>query len=203
MHEKLMRLFLVNLKTSMNICIDATLKGVMVNSSEEQDPLPQGEVAEEVEEIKEEIKKTQEPKKLPNPNRKVYSKAEPPKTKAERDLYKIQWEELGEKGLQEDYLNGKVNSIGESLVEETPVEEAKPEELEDFQDDFAGVESEVEEEKKTFTEPEIRELLMEYYKKNGKEAAYALLAQFGADQISKIKPEDYAAVHKLATSELQ
>lgn len=119
-------------------------------------------------------------KKLPNPKRKVYSIHEPAKTKVEKELYMIQWAELGDK--QEDYLAGKIDSLGNAL------ENAEKEE------DFGDFGDFTEEKKAEFTAEQVREALMKYAKTNGKDEAYKVLAQFGAKKIADIKEEQFADV---------
>lgn len=122
-----------------------------------------------------------EEKKLPNPKRTVYTAEEPAKTKVEKELFMIQWKDLGKKKLQEDFLAGKVDSLGNAL------ESAE-------EDDEFGDFGEVEEEKSEFTADQVREALKKYAKDNGKDEAYKVLAQFGAKKIADIKEDQFSDV---------
>jgi|LULL01.1.fsa_nt_gb hypothetical protein len=177
--EKLFRLLLVNLAYAL----DATTHEREVAYVEEE-PLDMTADLEGETDDKEEKKpaaKKDEKKSTPNPKRKVYTKDEPAKTKVEKELYMIQWAELGKKGLQEDYLAGKVDSLGNAL------------ESADEDDDFADF-GEVEEEKAEFTADQVRDALKAYAKDNGKDEAYKVLAQFGAKKIADIKEKDFSDV---------
>lgn len=124
---------------------------------------------------------TKTDKKLPNPERKVYTKAEPPKTKAERDLFKIHWASLGKEGLQDEYNDGKVDSEGGVL-----------EGGEDF--DSSDFDAPAKEDAKTYTAEEVRKSLQKYAKEKGKDAAYKVLSSVGAKKIADIEEDKFAAV---------
>jgi hypothetical protein len=173
--EKLFKLLLVNLAYAL----DATAHDKEVAYVEDGEI--EIEEADDKEEKKPAAKKEDEKKSTPNPKRKVYTKDEPAKTKVEKELYMIQWAELGEKGLQEDFLAGKVDSLGNAL------------ESADEDEDFADF-GEVEEEKAEFTADQVRDALKAYAKDNGKDEAYKVLAQFGAKKIADIKEKDFSDV---------
>lgn len=155
----------------------ATVKGTEVNPSTKVEKVSKVETT----------KAVTEEKPLPNPKRKVYTNAEPAKTKVEKELYMIQWGELGEKGLQDDYLAGKCDSLGNPLEVK---EEAASDDFGDF-GDFEGGESEA---KKDYTPEQVREALQKYAKDNGREEAYKVLATVGAKKIADIEPKDFATV---------
>lgn len=178
METKLFKLLLVNLAYAL----DATAHEKEVAYVEEGELDMTADL--ESEDDKEEEKKPaakKEDEKLPNPKRAVYTKDEPAKTKVEKELFMIQWADLGKRKLQDEFLAGKVDSLGNAL------------ESADEDEDFGDF-GEVEEEKAEFTEEQVREALKNYAKDNGKEEAYKVLAQFGAKKIADIKESQFSDV---------
>jgi len=177
--EKLFKLLLVNLAYAFDAT--ANEKEVVILEEDEIDMTEdlEGETQEEEETPKKE--KKEEKKGKPNPKRKAYTADEPAKTKVEKDLYMLQWKDLGKKGLQDDFLAGKIDSLGNAL------ESAE-------EDDEFGDFGEVEETKAEFTAEQVREALKAYAASNGKDEAYKVLAQFGAKKIADIKEDQFADV---------
>ncbi len=176
METKLFKLLLVNLAYAL----DATAHEREVAYVEEEEI---GEIEEATDDKEEKKPATEkEDKSLPNPKRKVYTKDEPAKTKIEKELYMVQWEELGEKGLQDDFLAGKIDSLGNAL------------ESADEDEDFGDFGEVSQEEAPEFTPEQVRDALKNFAKENGKEEAYKILAQFGAKKIADIKEENFADI---------
>jgi len=164
--EKLFKLLLINLSYALEATASESEVAFMEEAPKEEAP-------------KEEAPKEDAP--LPNPNRKKYTQDAPAKTKAEKELFKIQWQKLNSE-MQERYHAGQIDSTGEEI--------ASAEVDEDFGDFGEAQEAP----KPEHTAEEMREALKAYARENGKEEAYKVLAQFGAKKIADIKEAQFSEV---------
>ena len=130
--------------------------------------------------------------------RKFFTSDNPPKTAAEIKLWQGQWAAMS-KEQQEAYTRGEVASNIASLQAkidahaaekvETKVDPVLCDDLDDLADLGDVIPAVV-----TFTKDQVREALKAFAMKNGRDAAYAILDQFGSRKVDEIGATKYAAL---------
>lgn len=133
---------------------------------------------------KETIEKTKAPKES-KLVRNVFTKNEPAKTAAERKVFNEQWKALGPK--QEDYLAGKIDSLGSSLDAEPEVE-AEFEASEELATDFEDFSTE-----EKITLESLRNLCSATALKFDQKKIYKVMADFKVKKLSELDEKHYKA----------
>lgn len=134
--------------------------------------------------------------------RKFFTSDNPPKTAAEIKLWQGQWAAMS-KEQQEAYTRGEVASNIASLQAKIDAHAAEKAEAKaevkvdpvlcDDLDDLADL-GDVIPAVVTFTKDQVREALKAFAMKNGRDAAYAILDQFGSRKVDEIGATKYAAL---------
>lgn len=127
-------------------------------------------------------------KEEPKKDEKTFTVKNPPKGKTEVAIFREQWKQLSTED-QEAYMAGEMNSIGKSLVKESPKKDV--EELDDFGDSVDG---------KQYKADDVRKALQTYSKNHadgveaGKKEARGILASFGAKKVDDLDASQYEDV---------
>ena len=118
--------------------------------------------------------------------RKVFTKDDPPVSKAEREIFKKQWKELRPEG-QTKYLDGEINSVGEILASD---------ESADSDDDFGVLDDmTLDEETPVYTADDLRNACKERAERDGnKKGVAGVFKKFGYTAVKDAKESHYAAL---------
>lgn len=122
---------------------------------------------------------------------KVFTSVNPPNTAADIAIWQKQWDELGEKGFQNTYLSGQIDSLGNPLQTNEPIQDDLFDQKENL-DDLFGPDPQV---VSSVTMDEVRAKLRELAQKGHKATAIGLLEKHGAKGIQDLAPEHYQEVH--------
>lgn len=121
---------------------------------------------------------------------KAFTTTNPATAPADVKLFTAQFGKMTE-DQRNKYFNGEIDSLGNSLVENTttPASNESEGEFEDL-----GFDAPAETAAPSITAEDLRAKLQAYAKANGPEKAYAVLAHFGVKKIKDLDPSKYGEV---------